>query len=489
MLSHKVRKLLGPYNFPSHLIIACGVGLLLGVATLWFSPLWLLGGILGVLFLTAIANRPELGLLTIVLVVSGLIDFERLPLLSLGPISFHITDVILLYLLVVVLIKALIEPGFKVVRTPLDVPLTWFVFAVLLSAALAIILFSLDMNFVLRRTRNLTYYLGFFCVTNLIRDRRQLRFLIIGLFVIAVLASLAVLIQILDPSLHLVRTKTVALVTAGREYGDVARTYIGAERLIYSMLLVSVCSLTLGSKWLPRTLQVVGAGILSIGLFLTFQRNLWLTTLSMLALLGVLLPWSGRVRFMRWILAGVVVAALLMSLPGLDQYGTAALDRLGWGMLPKTLMGDSSTQMRILETEYALQSIAQYPFFGIGLGNLYRPLIEGDAYWYPANPNIGLRWYSHNAYLWVWIDMGLMGFIPFIWLYSRFLVRGFTDWRKAGDPKLRAVVLGFTLAILGQAISNVVAPGFIQDWALAVFAIILGINELILRWEVSERGQ
>lgn len=489
VLSQRARQLLGPYNFPSHLIVACSVGLLLAVATLWFPPLWVLGGVLGIPFLIAIAYRPELGLLAIVLVTGGLIDFERLPLLSMGPISFHITDVILLYLLVLVLTKALVVPSFKVVRTPLDVPLMCFYFAVLLSATVTITQSSLDINFVLRRVRTLTYYLGFFCVTNLIRDRRQLMVLIKGLFAIAILASLAVLIQVLIPSLHLVRSETGPLMTAGREFEGVFRTYIPADRLVYSMLLVSVCSLTLGGRWPPRTLEFTGAGILSIGLFLSFQRNYWLTMLSMLALLGMLLPWSGRSRLLRWAFVGVLAIALLMSLPGLDRYGIAALDRLGRGMLPETLVRDPSTQMRMMETHYAIQSIAQHPLFGIGLGNFYRPRIEGDEYWYPADPNIGLRWYNHNAYLWVWIDMGLIGLIPFIWLCARFLVRGFTRWRKIVDPKLRPVVLGFTLAILGQAISNVVAPNFMQNWVLIVFAIIWGINELIFRWEVSELGQ
>jgi len=85
--------------------------------------------------------------------------------------------------------------------------------------------------------------------------------------------------------------------------------------------------------------------------------------------------------------------------------------------------------------------------------------------------------------------MGLIGFIPFIWLYAGFLVRGLTRWREITDPKPRAVVLGFTLAVLGQAISNFVAPNFIQHWGLIVFAIILGINELIFRWEVPQLGQ
>lgn len=489
MLSQEVRQLLAKYNLPSHLAVACGVGLLLGVACLWFSPLWVLGGVLGTLSLVGIASRPELGLLAIVLITSGVIDFERLPLLKMGPIgSFHITDVILLYLLAMVLTKASVVPGFKVVRTPLDVPLIWFTLAILLSAARAIVQFSLDTHFVRWLLRPLTYYLGFFAVTNLIRHRRQLSVLTNGLFVIAVLASLAILVQVLDPSIQLVKSRSIELVTAGQEYEGILRTYMGADRLIYPMLLVSVCSLTLGSRWLPPRLEFARAGILSTGLLLTFLRSNWASMISMLALLGLLVTWRERARVLRWAVVGMIAVVLLVSLPGVlpEQYMAAAWERLVWGMRPETLAQDSATQMRAMETRHAIESIAQHPLLGIGLRNLYRPAIEQDAYWSPDNPHIGLRWYIHNAYLWVWIDMGLMGFIPFIWLYSSFLVRGFTRWRKIGDPKLRAMVLGFTLAILGQAISNVVAPNFIQSWVLIVFAIMMGINEVIFNWEVSE---
>lgn len=489
MLSQRARQLLGPHNFVFHFVAACGVGLLLGVAALRLSPLWVVGGVLGILFLTAITYKPELGLLAILVVTSGLVNHERLPLLSMGPISFHVTDVILLYLLAMLLTKALVEPNFKLVRTPLDVPLLWFYFAVLLSATLAITHFSLDTNFVLRMLRILTYYLGFFAVTNLITDRRQLTALINGLFAVALLACLGVLVEAFIPSLDLVRSSTPELVTAGRGYAGVLRMYIPAERLIYSMLLVSVCSLALGSRWLPPKLEFARVGILSIGLFLTFLRSVWLTMLSMLALLLVLVSWPERIRLLRWAIVGVVVVALLVSLPGVNRYTVAASDRLVWGMLPETLELDPSVRMRAMEIRYGMQSIAQHPLLGIGLGNLYRPRTEGDAFWYPGDPNIGLRWYIHNAYLWVWIDMGLIGLVPFIWLYGSFLWRGFTRWRRISDPKLRVVVLGFTLAILGQAITNTVGPNFIQSWVLIVFAIMLGINELIFRWEVSEERQ
>ncbi|MDD1779546.1 MAG: hypothetical protein LUQ65_15390 [Candidatus Helarchaeota archaeon] len=56
----------------SHLLIACLIGLLLGVTALRFSALIALGGLLGVLLLIGIAKRAEFGLLAIVFVTAGI---------------------------------------------------------------------------------------------------------------------------------------------------------------------------------------------------------------------------------------------------------------------------------------------------------------------------------------------------------------------------------------------------------------------------------
>lgn len=469
--------------------VGIGFGLVLGVVSLLVSPLWAMSGLISILMFVLIGFKPELGFLIIVFLVSGLVNVdERHLLLTIGPISFYVTDIILLYLLALVLAKAIALPRFKLIRTPLDVPLIWFYCAVLLSAFVAVAYFSVDPHWVLRRLRQVTYYLGFFAVTNLIRDRQQLKTLIIGILVIAVLGSIMMLFQVIDPSIQLAKTRTKELMTAGREYTGVERTYMQVDRLIYPMLLFSICSVNFRARWLPLVLELTGICILSVGLFLTFQRNYWLTMISMLVLLGMLASWRERIRILKWVIVGMVVLTLSVPLTWhyTGNYITAAYDRIMFGMQPNTLVKDESTQWRVMETRYAIQSISKHPLLGIGLGNFYRPEMFGnESQYFPDKPNYGVRWYIHNAYLWVLIDAGLIGFIPFIWLFLAFLLRGFTRWRKIEDPKLRVVVLGCSLGILGQAISNLVAPNFIQSWVLVVFAIMFGVNEVIFRWELS----
>ena len=107
-------------KFLPNVLIACGIGLLVDIAALRFSPALALGGLLGVILLIAIANRPEFGLLVIILITGNLVELELIPALKLGPISLQPTDILLFYLLALVLIKVFILRNSKLVRTPLD---------------------------------------------------------------------------------------------------------------------------------------------------------------------------------------------------------------------------------------------------------------------------------------------------------------------------------------------------------------------------------
>jgi hypothetical protein len=483
----------------------------LGGASLLLSPFLVLMGIAGAVALVVVTRRPEFGLLAMVAVTGGLVDAEALPLVGIGPISLHLTDLLLLYMLGIIIVRALVDDGFRLVRTPLDLPMMAFYGALVLSAVLAIGRFSINANNVLRQLRPLTYYLAFFAVTNLIREKRQLDALVAGLMLIGVLASAALLAQILARQLlgweiELTQVREYTLTTAGTEYGGVIRTYMQADRLVYPMLLVAISSLILELGRQPGrpTASRAGAGktnrapvlwrvaqtaLLAAGIFLSFQRNYWITMLLMVGLLFLLVGWEARLRALKWVAVVVIVVLALTSIPGtgFNNYVIAAEDRLFRGMQADTLAEDKSTQMRVLETQYALETVSERPLFGIGMGNTYRPWMPDDAYFRPEDPRLGLRWYMHNAYLWVWVMAGAVGLVPFLLLYGLFVWRGLRHWRYmegnvAGSGR-RAVVLGLTLAILGQMIGNIVAPNFLQAGSLVIFAIILGTNEVIYRFD------
>jgi len=97
-----------------------------------------------------------------------------------------------------------------------------------------------------------------------------------------------------------------------------------------------------------------------------------------------------------------------------------------------------------------------------------------------------LIWYCHNAYMWIWVKMGTPALLVFLWLCAVFVRRGLRLWRRIADSKGRAIVVGFTLAFVGQMVSNLVAPNFIQNWVLVVYPITMGVNELLYKWNGLE---
>jgi O-antigen ligase len=466
----------------AQVVAALGVSAFFAVIILFFSPLAGLFLAVGIIGMVVVARKPEIGILVIVFINTGLFYYETSSLISFASISLHISDLILIYLLLIIFIK-LITKNHSLVRTPLDGIILWFYGAILLSAVFAFDSPSYTRNWVFQQLRPLTYYLVFFIVTNLIRERKQITTLIYGLLGIGAVASLEMLIQILFPSIHLVASQPLDLVTAGAQFSGVVRNYLTADRLIYPMFLIAFSWMLVRKNAGVRFREPLLVGILGIGLFLTYQRNYWLTMLSMIFLMGILVPLSYKLKMTRVFLA-IVLLISLINIPGtrINGYLNAAINRLVWGMDPGTLAIDGSVQWRIKETEYALQSISQNSIFGIGLGNYYRPSVTDVD---PTSSATGIRWYVHNAYLWVWVDMGLIGLIPFVGLLLWVVIRGLTRWQKIKDGFVKAFVLGSSLGILGQIITNVVAPNFLQDWSLVVFAIIFGLNELIYRLEES----
>ncbi|MHB0875980.1 MAG: O-antigen ligase family protein [Anaerolineae bacterium] len=463
---------------------AIGGGVLLGAAAAVLPPLLTVAALAGAVGLVVAAAWPELALLAIVAITIGFVDTDRLPLLGLGPVSLHLTDLILMALLVLTVLRVVGDRRGRVVRTPLDLPLIGFYGAVVLSAMLGIFFWGTDRSFVLRLVRPLTYYLAFFAVTNLIRDEKQWLRLAKGLLLLGSLAAAAVLLQSVVPSVHLLKTNTVGLVTVEESYQGVTRIYTQAERLMYPMLLVALSAVALRARLVPAVIEAARVAVLAIGLFLTFQRNYWATMAAMAVLLLVVVPGRARRALLQWGVLVLVAAAIVFSLPvaRISAYRQAAFDRVIRGLAPEQLSRDSSTQWRVMETRYGLQSIAQRPILGVGVGGFYRPAVADDYVITGVPGSIGLRWYMHNTYLWVWTTMGLVGLLPFMALYGLAVARGMLLWRRMRDPQLQAFTLGITLGIFGQGLSNIVAPNFVQSWTLVVFAVMLGMNELAYRW-------
>src|SRR5690349_9188006 len=113
----------------------------------------------------------EIALLGILILTASIGFDERLPVLSVG-ITLQIPDILLLGLLGCVAVRWATVPDFRIVRTPLDLPLLVFCAVTIFSTLVAIVHSSLSPYDAIPRIRVFSYYLTFFAVTNLVSDRR-----------------------------------------------------------------------------------------------------------------------------------------------------------------------------------------------------------------------------------------------------------------------------------------------------------------------------
>jgi len=477
-----------PNSLQFQILAGCGLGLILGIACLKFSVLLVFVILAAALFIYATRKRPEIALVGILIATSSIVFEEQLPLISIGSISLHVPDLLLIFLLGLIVLRWLAEPEFKIVRTPLDWPLLIFFGVTLLSTFIAIAQSSVDVVDARRGIRILSYYLVFFIVTNLVREQRQLNFLLNSLFFLATVVAGAMIAQfLLGDSARILSGRVESLATQGTIYKDVTRIAPPGFSIILVSFVAILCILVLEKSRRVGKLKFFQFGLLGIALLFTFLRSYWAALIVVPLFLGYILKGYARQRFIRWgfvaMFSAVMILLVINSDPGsrAARLTSASLERLRTLGSGGTFQGgDSSLNWRKIENRYAFSTIASHPLIGLGMGARYRPRDlridqrDADASAYDFRRHI------HNGHLWILLQSGLLGYLSLMWLSSVFLMRGLKYWRRISNDRMMGVALGFTLVYLVVIIAAAANSTFMQWRWTPVIGIIMGINEVIL---------
>jgi hypothetical protein len=485
-----IERFLKSHSLPLQLVVAGVTGLLWGVISLRFSPLWTFIALSGGGLILATLKRPEIALLGILVCTSSVVFESALPLVPIGVGSLHVPDLLLLALFGLIVLRWLVEPDFKIIRTPLDWPLLCFYGVSLLSTCIAVYQSSLEFDIARREIRVATYYLSFFIVTNLVREDCQLRLLLRGLFVLASIVAAAMVVQfLLGASLPFLPGSVYTLLTADKSYSGVTRIIPPGHSLVM-VSFVTTASLLISERLsLTSILCFLRWGLVGLALVLTFLRSYWAVAGVLLLLLALLVTGQSRRRLIGWGLVIAFLTAMLVLAALRDPASKAArllmasserLATLGSG----ETLGEGSLEWRYLENSYALSQIPSRPLLGLGMGARYRPFdprLDQEEGW-------DARRFIHNGHLWVLLNMGVLGYLCLMWLSVTFLIRGSKSWRTISDHWMKGIVLGFTLVYLGLLIAAVVNSIFASWSWTPVIGIMMGVNEVALRRAVQEKS-
>jgi putative inorganic carbon (hco3(-)) transporter len=350
-------------------------------------------------------------------------------------LGVRLTDIIVLFLLGHVLLESFQEKrvGYFKFFPHISVPTVAFITFCALSMLAATNLLSSVIEIV----DYVKIFIFFFVLANSIRTSRDLKTVIVGLF-------LGVIVQVIIVALQYYKGSTLGLAAIGlgenpeilqfqmisenvpRPGGtvglcnSVARYFGLIVPIAFSLTLVSRSRVT---RWLAGSVSL----ITTIGLIYTLTRSAWLGTLIAFAMMFpfFIIRRLATMRMMVQMVFVAVVFSVLLAVYGHILYGRLVSDDYG------------SARSRLTTAKVAFKVIKDHPFLGVGINN-YGNVLE--QYW-DSTDTFTRRAAVHNTFLQYVAEIGIVGFAAYLWL----LVAAFMRIRRAIRSRsdfLAAVAVG-----------------------------------------------
>ncbi|HZD92788.1 MAG TPA: O-antigen ligase family protein, partial [Candidatus Sulfotelmatobacter sp.] len=173
-----------------------------------------------------------------------------------------------------------------------------------------------------------------------------------------------------------------------------------------------------------KSLKLATWGLLALSSYcvmFSFSREAYAGVLVGLLLLGLLKQ--------RWVL--IALAAFLLSWEALVP--TAVQERVLMTYDKNEQQLDTSAQDRVALWNDAMDLFHQNPVFGAGFDT------------YRLQHRVSIYTDTHNYFLKVLVETGIAGLLFFLFLLAKAGWLGLKLWRKAQDPFLKSLGLGFSL--------------------------------------------
>ena len=184
-----------------------------------------------------------------------------------------------------------------------------------------------------------------------------------------------------------------------------------------SVLLVALSLIATARSANRARIGWLNAGLLFLGLVLTYSRSAWLAFLCGAVVLVLQLASKERKR-----LLGLALTTILVMLPVILLFSRSSISE-SWAVASRI----PQTMGRIPGVVAALNSFASSPVWGIGVG-VFSTLPQSNAL------------IIHSTYLWLLAETGVIGLLFLIYFLVRIYLQGRAVYR-VGNPRSRWVGL------------------------------------------------
>lgn len=160
----------------------------------------------------------------------------------------------------------------------------------------------------------------------------------------------------------------------------------------------------------------------------------------------------------------LIILLLIFSFPASRNY-----------FVQKVGLQDLSGQLRFNIWQGALELIKEKPVLGVGLDGYERLAPDYQKRFYDPHTgeliSVETHPYPHNLYLTLWLELGLLGLIVFVWVLIKFFKQGFKQLDKK-DVIISTSIMAAMMVVVIHGLAD--TPYFKNDLAV-LFWLIIGL--------------
>lgn len=459
-----------PPTWVGNVGLALGVGAALGIAVSAATPLYVVGGLIGLVAYLAIlldVRNPLYGFI----VVATLAPFVVVPI-KLGVVQLSLVEICLLTGMLLWLLKLLTDRREVVRGTGIDLPLLAYLAVCLTSLVLgtAYQTTSTDLHLFAQFVLAL---LLVFVVANCVRDVATVRLLLTWFVVGGAIAGVVAVLLYYLPAATATR-----LLASLSHFGYPATDILqyDADTHVLKAIGTSIDHNILGATMMMC--GVVGAGLLSRAVPL--RKKVWILFCLGPILLALLLTYSrgslvgflagcaviATLRYRRlWLVGGLLALVLVLS-------GQLASSSFYTHLETGIQVQDQATQMRFGEYKDAFHLISEYPWFGVGFG---------------AAPDVDTYLGVSSIYLMIAENVGLVGLACWLWVYLAVFQRALRGLVGKEPTEARTYALACFAMLASVLIAGVFDHHFVDIHFPHVVAMVwLAVGLLVVSLRLAD---
>lgn len=209
-----------------------------------------------------------------------------------------------------------------------------------------------------------------------------------------------------------------------------------------------------------KIVYAIGSIVMVLNIAFSFSRNAWMALVCGICILAIIYNWK-------------FIIGLFIAGAGVLLYPPLSVRLAGLG---KAIMNDG----RLKHWGVALEMFKDKPLAGVGNGNyvtLHSEYVDKFPQYYVP---MEVDYPTHNSYLKVLSELGILGFIPFMLLHITIFIRSIKICRLYSE-KYKGVIKGLIVSMLIFFQSNLLDNMWFVPKVTTMYWILVGIVILLYR--------